>query len=615
MAAEYLNDFRDVQFILYEQLGIERLCQYEKYSEFSKDVFDMVLDQGLKFAKQVLAPMNALADKEGAAFEKGKVSFPKYFHEAYQKFCEGGWIGVSSNPEWGGQGLPAVIGIVTSEFFAGACMAFVMTPGLGHGAAHMFESFASEELKKIYLEKMYSGKWAGTMCLTEPQAGSAVGDVKTMAVKDGDVYKISGTKIFITSGEHDLTENIIHAVLARTPDAPPGIKGISLFVVPKYRVKPDGSIGEFNDVRCGNIEEKMGIHASSTCTLNFGDEGKCIGYLVGEENQGIVYMFMMMNEARLGVGLQGLAVGSAAYHQALKYAKERIQGVDIRAMKDPNAQRIPIIEHPDIRRMLLFGKAVTEACRALIVKTAYYSDLAKVVKDKSEKEKCEGYIELLTPLCKAYSTDMSFEVAVKAMQIFGGYGYCKEYPAEQYARDAKITSIYEGTNGIQALDLLGRKISMKGGMLFMNLLTDLNVFVETNQAHTTLGKYVQSLGKAKDTLAQVTMAFQGKSMSGDTLYPVSHATPYLQMFSEVVCSWILLEQALIAQKKLDEIASEKGAKDEASRKKLIEENEEAKFYAGKIASMQFYVTQILPDVDAKAASVMTEDRTVLEAVL
>jgi len=615
MAAEYLVDFRDVQFVLYEQLGIERLCQYEKFKEFSKDVFDMVLEQGLKFAKEVLAPINPIADKEGARFDKGKVTFPKCFHDAYQKFCEGGWIGVSSSPEWGGQGLPAVIGMATSEFFTGACVAFVMTPGLTHGAAHMFEHFASEDLKKIFLEKMYSGQWAGTMCLTEPQAGSAVGDVKTMAVKDGDVYKISGTKIFITSGEHDLTENIIHAVLARTPDAPPGIKGISLFIVPKYRVNPDGSIGEFNDVRCGNIEEKMGIHGSSTCTLNFGDDGKCIGYLVGEEHKGINYMFMMMNEARLGVGMQGLSIGSAAYQQALKYAKERIQGVDIRTMKDPNAPRVAIIEHPDVRRMLLFGKSVTEACRAMILKTAYYSDLVKVVEDEAERDKYQGYIELFTPLCKAYGSDMGFEVAVKAIQVFGGYGYCKEYPVEQYARDVKISSIYEGTNGIQALDLLGRKIAMKGGMLFMNLITDINAFIEANQSNAALAPYLQALGKAKDTLAQVTMAFQGKSMSGDMLYPVSHATPYLQMFSEVVSAWLLLEQAVIAHKKLEEIFSEKGAKDEASKKKLIQENEEAKFYAGKISSMQFYVTQILPDVDAKAASIMTEDRTVLEAVL
>ena len=613
--AEYRIDFRDVQFILYEHLGVERLCQYPQYAEFNKEVFDMVLDQALKMAKEVIAPLNDVADRVGAKFDQGKVTFPKEFHGAYQKFMEGGWIGVSTNPEWGGQGLPFVIGIATNEFFCGSCVAFAMTPGLTHGAAHMFENFASDELKRIYLEKMYSGQWAGTMCLTESGAGSAVGDVKTLAVKEGDTYKITGTKIFISSGEHDLTENIVHAVLARTPHAPAGIKGISLFLVPKFRVNADGSLGGFNDIRCGNIEEKMGIHGSATCTLNFGDEGKCIGYLVGEENKGIVYMFQMMNEARIGVGMQGLAIGAAAYQHALKYARERIQGVDARKMRDPDAPRVPIIEHPDVRRMLLFKKSVTEAARALLLKTAYYADLSRVVEDEAEREKYAGYVELFTPICKAYGSDMGFESCVTAIQVFAGYGYCKEYPVEQYARDSKISSIYEGTNGIQALDLLGRKLAMKGGMLFLNFLTDLNNFVETHHSHAKLGKYVQALGKAKDVLGDTTMSFQTKMMSGDMLYPISHATPYLKMFSEVVCAWILLEQAVLAQQKLDAILEEKGATDAARQRTLLGEDEEAKFYAGKVSSMKFYVTQILPDVQAKAAAVQSEDRTVLEVVL
>jgi alkylation response protein AidB-like acyl-CoA dehydrogenase len=613
--AEYLDDLRDVQFVLYEHLGVDKLCEYEKYGEFSKDVFDMVLEQGLKLAKEEVAPLNEVADRVGAQFDNGVVTLPKEFQGPYAKYCEGGWIGASSDPEWGGQGLPRVVGMAAGEFFTGACLAFVMTPSLTHGAAEMFESFASEELKNLYVEKMYSGQWAGTMCLTEPQAGSNVGDVKTMAVKEGDVYKITGTKIFISSGDHDLTENIIHGVLARTPDAPPGIKGISLFLVPKVRVNPDGTLGEPNDVTCGNIEHKMGIHGSSTCTLNFGDEGNCIGYLVGEENKGIVYMFQMMNGARINVGLQGSALGAAAYQQALNYAKERIQGVDVRSMKDPNAPRVAIIEHPDVRRMLLFGKSVTEATRALLLKTAYYADLAEVSQDDAEREKAAGYVELFTPLCKSYSTDMGFEVCVQSMQVLGGYGYCQEYPVEQYARDSKIASIYEGTNGIQAMDLVGRKLAMKGGTLYMNFLNDLNAFVEANQSDEKLGKYVEALASARDSLADVTNVFMTKSMSGDTLFPVSYAMPYLNSFSEVVCAWILLEQALIAQKKLDEIAGEKGASDEEALKALAEENDEAKYYAGKLSSMKFYVTQILPNVHARTASVQTEDTTILDAVL
>ena len=613
--AEYLVDLRDIQFVLYEHLGVEKLCQHEKYGEFSREVFDMVLDQGLKLAKEEIAPLNEVADRVGARFENGKVSFPKEFHEPYKKYCEGGWIGISSDPEWGGQGLPRVIGMATAEFFTGACLAFMTTPSLTHGAAHMFETFASDEFKNLYLEKMYAGQWAGTMCLTEPQAGTNVGDVKTMAVKEGDVYKVTGTKIFISSGDHDLTENIIHPVLARTPDAPAGIKGISLILVPKHRVNPDGTLGEFNDVRCGNIEEKMGIHGSSTCTLNFGDEGNCIGYLIGEENKGIVYMFQMMNGARINVGLQGSALGAAAYQQALQYARERIQGVDFRNMKDPNAPRVAIIEHPDVRRMLLFGKAVTEALRALLMKTVYYQDLADVTEEGSERERYSGYVELFTPLCKAYSTDMGFEVCVQSMQVLGGYGYCKEYPVEQYARDAKIASIYEGTNGIQALDLVGRKIAMKGGMLYMNFLNDLNAFVEANRSHETLGRYLEDLGAAKDVLSEVSNIFMTKSMGGDAGYPVSYATPYLHSFSEVVCAWLLVEQALIAQKRLDEIFKEKGATDPETRQDLLRENDEARFYAGKLDSMRFYVTQILPNVQARAASVKSEDRTVLQAVL
>ncbi len=610
--AEYLDDLRDVQFVLYEHLGVEKLCEFEKYAEFSKEVFDMVLEQGLKLAKEEIAPLNEVADRVGAKFENGAVTLPKEFHGPYKTYCEGGWIGVSSDPEWGGQGLPRVVGMATGEFFTGACLAFMMTPSLTHGAAEMFETFASDELKNLYVEKMYAGQWAGTMCLTEPQAGSMVGDVKTMAVKEGDVYKITGTKIFISSGDHDLTENIIHGVLARTPDAPPGIKGISLFLVPKIRVNPDGSLGEPNDVTCGNIEHKMGLNGSSTCTLNFGDEGNCIGYLVGEENKGIVYMFQMMNGARINVGLQGSALASAAYQQALSYAKERIQGVDVRSMKDPNAPRVAIVEHPDVRRMLLFGKSISEATRALLMKTAYYADLAEVSQDDAEREKAAGYVDLFTPLCKSYSSDMGFEVCIQSIQVLGGYGYCQEYPVEQYARDAKIASIYEGTNGIQAMDLIGRKLGMKGGMLYMNFLNDLNAFIEANQSDEKLGPYVKDLAEAKEALASVSEMFMTKSMSGDALFPISYAMPYLNSFSEVTCSWLLLEQARIAQKKLDEICADKGTTDV---KALAEENDEAKFYAGKIASMKFYVRQILPNVHSRSASVKSEDTTVLDAVL
>ena len=494
--ADYLVDFRDVQFVLYEMLGVDKLCEREKYQDFNKEIMDMVLEQGLKFSKEILAPINDVADKEGCKFEDGKVSMPQCFHDAYKQYCEGGWAGISSSPDFGGQGMPSAIGIAVAEFFIGSCCSFGMTPGLSRGSAGLIESFGSDELKAIYCEKMYTGEWAGTMCLTEPQAGSAVGDLKTTAKKKGDDWIINGTKSFITSGDHDLTENIIHLVLARTEGAPAGIKGISLFVVPKFRVNDDGSLGELNDVVCGNIEHKMGIHASSTCTLNFGDNDACVGYLVGEECAGIKCMFQLMNEARIGVGMQGMGQAGAVYMGALAYAKERIQGVEITEMRNVDAPRVPIIDHPDIRRMLMLMKAYTEGCRALLYQTAYYVDLAETAADEEEKEGYEMMIDLLTPICKAYSTDVAFRVSEWGIQVLGGYGYCSEYPMEQYMRDIKILSIYEGTNGIQALDLLGRKIAMKGGMLFMKYVMELNDFIEANKEHARVGASVAAFEKA-----------------------------------------------------------------------------------------------------------------------
>ena len=610
--ADYMVDFRDVQFVLYEMLGVDKLCEREKFQDFNKEIMDMVLEQGLKFSKEILAPINAVADKEGCKFEDGKVSLPECFHDAYKQYCEGGWTGISSNPEFGGQGMPTSIAIAVAEFFIGSCVSFGFTPGLSHGAAGLIESFATDELKATYCEKMYTGEWAGTMCLTEPQAGSAVGDSKTTAKKKGDDWYINGTKSFISSGDHDLTENIIHLVLARTEGAPAGIKGISLFVVPKFRVGDDGSSGESNDVVCGNIEHKMGIHGSSTCTLNFGDNDACIGFLVGEECAGIKYMFQMMNEARIGVGMQGLGQAAAAYQAALAYARERIQGVDIREMKNVDAPRVAIIEHPDIRRMLMLMKAYTEGCRALLYETAYYEDLAQSATDDEDRDGYEMMVELMTPICKAYSTDVAFRVAEWGIQVLGGYGYCSEYPLEQYMRDIKILSIYEGTNGIQALDLLGRKIAMKGGMLFMKFIMELNGFVEANKEHARLAVSVAALEKAKDTLSQVTMKFGELSMSGDVLYPVLYATPYLEMFGEVTIAHILLRQAVIANEKLEAIYAEKGADTDEAKANLVKENDEAKYYSGKIHSAEFFAAYVLPGVDAKAATAMSQNRTPLE---
>ena len=612
--SQYLVDLRDVQFLLFEYLDVEKLLKYPRYQDFDREMFEMIIAEGLQQAQEVAAPLGPLGDRKGVKFDDGKVEMPQEFVEAFKLYAESGWIAATADPEWGGQGLPLTLGAVVNEFFHGACFPISSTGGLTSGAADIVHSFGAEEIKKLYLEKMYSGQWAGTMCLTEPQAGSAVGDTICKAKKDGDHYKIVGTKSFITSGDHDLTENIIHMVLARTERAPAGIKGISLFLIPKYRVSPDGSLGELNDVRCGGIEHKMGIHASPTCTLNFGDNGDCVGYLMGEEYAGISYMFQMMNEERMNVGQQALGIAGTAYRNALRYTQERIQGVHIAQKNDPEAPRVAIIEHPDVRRMLLMMKAFTEGMRALLYTTAFFADLARCSEDEAERNKYHGFVELLTPICKAWSSDMGFRVTEWAMQCFGGYGYCGDYPAEQYMRDIKITSIYEGTNGIQAMDLLGRKVSMAGGKLFIDFLALLGEFIETHKSHATLSEQICRLEKAKDILAHVTIELRKKRAGGDMVYPALHASPYLEMFGDVTVAYLLLAEAVIARGKLDAICKQKGADSEEARTSLCEADEEAKFYWGKLCSAEFFTTQILPRVSGRAESIESGSRSALDVV-
>ncbi|HOX29035.1 MAG TPA: acyl-CoA dehydrogenase, partial [bacterium] len=597
-------------------LDLNKLLSLEVFKDFSAEDFDMVIDQGVRFAVEKLAPLNKTSDREGAKYDKAtsKVLVPRDQLPVYTEFCENGWLAPTGNPEFGGGGFPGTVGIALGEAFVGACVTFMMTPGLTRSAAHVVEAFGTDEQKAVYAEKMVTGKWAGTMCLTEPQAGSAVGDLKTTAKPDGDSFLITGTKSFITSGDHDFTENIIHLVLARIEGEPAGMKGVSLFIVPKYLVKPDGGVGEFNDVTCGGIEEKMGIHGSPTCTLNFGENGKCRGYLIGEKNKGIVAMFQMMNEARIGVGLQGMSQASAAYHEALDYAKERVQGVDILEMKNVDAARVAIIKHPDVRRMLMTMKAYVEASRALLYKTAFYADIAMNSTNKNDRDKCKGFVELLTPVCKAYCTDVAFKVTELGIQVLGGYGYCAEYPLEQYCRDVKITSIYEGTNGIQALDLLGRKIGMGGGMVLMSFLMELNQFIAANKKDEVLGKYITILEQTRDKLAGITSKLP-KLGKENAYYPVLYATPFLELFGEIVCAYMLLEQAKIASVKLAAIFAERGAADDAAKKAIVADSSEAAFYHNKIQTAAFFATNILPGVFAKEYAFNTGDVSPLEAIL
>jgi len=429
--ADFVADLRDIKFVLFDQLNLDPLLASERFSDFTREDLEMILDEGYKFAREVLGPVNAAGDREGCTYNAAdkSVTVPKAYHEAFKLFNENGWTSLSNSPEFGGQGAPQCLMIAACDSFFGANISINLGALLTTGAAHLIETWGTDELKQIYCEKMYRGQWSGTMCLTEAQAGSDVGASSTKAHKEGDHYLIEGEKVFITFGDSDLTENVIHAVLARTDGAPRGTKGLSLFVVPKFRVNADGSVGEFNDVICSGIEHKLGIHGSPTCTMVFGSDGKCHGWLLGEEGGGMRAMFQMMNEARISVGLQGVGIGNAAYQAALGYAKERLQGSDIKNFKDPEAPKVPIIKHPDVRMMLLRQKAYCEGMRSMLIFAAYCEDMAGVTKDEAEREKFHGLTEIMTPICKAYCSDMGFRVTEWALQTYGGYGYISEYPA------------------------------------------------------------------------------------------------------------------------------------------------------------------------------------------
>jgi alkylation response protein AidB-like acyl-CoA dehydrogenase len=588
-------DRRDIDFVLFEQLGVDALAQSSKYQDFTREVSEMILTEANKFASDILGPANQQSDREGCRLENGQVYVPKAFKEIYRKFAQGGWVGPTHSPDYGGQNMPVSLYIACTEMFVGACASFYFYPGLTTAAGHLIESFGTEKLVNLFVKKMYTGTWSGTMCLTEPGAGSAVGDLKSTAeLRDDGTYSIAGTKIFISGGDHDLTDNIVHLVLARVKGDPSGIKGISLFVVPKKWVNDDGSVGEMNDVQVGGIEHKMGINGCSTCVLNFGENNQCRGYLIGKQREGIVAMFQMMNEARILCGLQGAAAANAAYQAALGYAKERVQGTHVRDFKDPEAPRVAIIEHPDVRRMLATMKAYSEGLRALLIKTAYYGD--QVLSGQDPEGRGRMLLDLFTPICKAYSTDKGFNVTELAIQTYGGYGYIREYPVEQYMRDVKIASLYEGTNGIQAMDLLGRKMSTQGGALFMTYLQDINTFIEETRADEVIGADVAILDGAKDTLAETAFFFAGLGRK-EPEYPMLNSSPFLEMFGDVLIAHILLEQARVSLARLATIAPDAP---------------DVTFYKNKVKTAKFFVNNILPRVQANATRIKAHDKSALE---
>jgi 3-(methylthio)propanoyl-CoA dehydrogenase len=540
----YTPPLRDMRFVLKELVDLEALSRLPGCEAATPDLVDAVLEEAGRLATNELAPLNAVGDRQGSRLENGVVRTPDGWREAYEKFTAGGWMGLHLPEAYGGQGLPVVVATAVGEMWHAANFAFGLCPLLTQSAAEALATHGSEELKRLYLPKLVSGEWTGTMCLTEPHAGSDVGALRTRAVPDdGGRYRLTGTKIFITYGEHDLTDNIVHMVLARTPDAPEGTRGVSLFLVPKVLVGEDGSLGPRNDLRCVSLEHKLGIHASPTCVMSFGDNEGAIGYLIGEEQGGMRLMFTMMNSARIAVGLEGLAIAERAYQAALGYARERIQG---RRVRDGEAAPARIIEHPDVRRTLLTMKAQTEAMRALVYTTAAQQDIAARHPDEGERRRARGRVDLLTPVVKAWCTDVACEITSAAIQVHGGMGYVEETGVAQHHRDARIAPIYEGTNGIQALDLVGRKLQLEEGRLpwalFEELRRDLDAF---EGAGETL--MAADLSAALSALQEATTYLQ-RDHANDPDAPGAGASPYLRLFGATVGGFLLAREALAARR-------------------------------------------------------------------
>ena len=611
----YRGNERDVKFQLFEWLPIAELLKRERFSQWDTDSVDMVLNEAHKLAAEVLAPANLDGDRIGARFENGKVKLPPSFHPAYQQLAEGGWISCINNPEYGGMGLPHTVGTCINEFFFGANMSLCLTALLTRGAGYLVEKFGTDEMRGLFCERMYKGQWSGTMCLTEAQAGSDVGASKCRAVKQPNGrYLISGEKIFITGGDHDAAENIIHAVLARTPDAPAGTKGLSLFLVPKVRVNPDGSLGAPNDVECSRIEEKLGIHGSPTCVLVFGGNNACEGFLLGQEHEGMKLMFHMMNPARIEVGLQGEATASAAHLAALDFAKTRLQSKHWSRMKDADAPQVPIIEHPDVRRMLFTSDAYVQAMRALLLQTSYFIDMSESTTGE-ESERYHSYVEVLTPICKAWASEWGFRVTDWCLMVHGGYGYTREYPAEQFLRDAKIAAIYEGTNGIQALDFVARKLPAKGGKPVRELL---GLAEETFKKLRNDPQFTEVAWMLGAALKQMEDISKGLTKRPDAAMVVMlNATAILDMMGEILGAHFLLDQAILARTKLQAIQAERGVKadDAAACAALLADHADAAFYHNKVQAALHFCYRVLPNVTARAVAIRSGEKAPIDAVM
>ena len=577
----YKAPIRDLQFVFHELHQADRtLSRLPGFDEVSPDLVDAILEEGGKICEELLHPLNQSGDQEGCQFKEGRVTTPKGFKEAYRTFIEGGWPSLAADPELGGQGLPETISFMLEEMLCSANVSFSLYPGLTRGAINALAHHASDALKQQYLPKMVEGVWSGTMCLTESHCGTDLGLVRTKATPNEDgSYAISGTKIFITGGEHDLTENIIHLVLARLPDAPEGVRGISLFLVPRQLPDGNNQPGEQNGVSCGSIEHKMGIKASATCVMNF-DAAK--GFLVGPENRGLACMFTMMNAERLAIGMQGLGLGEVAYQNAVEYARERLQSRSATGVKAPDKAADPLLVHPDVRRMLLTTRAYNEGARALAVWTAINIDLAHRHPDPEKRQEADDYVALITPIIKAFFSDYGYETTTLCQQVYGGHGYIQEWGMEQFVRDARIAQIYEGTNGIQAMDLVRRKLFIEDGRLPRRFFAMLDSFVAEHAADEALRRFITPLAEANKLLQELTDWLVTDSRDNPDQLGAA-ATDYLRIFALTTLAWMWAQMAIKALART--------------------ETDDTGFYRTKLRTANFFMGRLLPQIEGLAKGI------------
>ena len=588
----YKAPLRDMRFVLYELMNGENITKLNGYEDFTRDLIDPVLEEAAKMCEEVLQPINRSGDEEGCRLENGVVYTPKGFKEAYTKFREGGWTSIACDPQYGGQGLPKIVNTIVEEMICSSNLSFGMYPGLTYGAYVELAGFGTEHQKATYLPKMVDGRWSGTMCLTEPHCGTDLGMLRTSAKpQDDGSYQITGTKIFISAGEQDLTENIIHLVLARLPGAPSGVKGISLFLVPKFMVKEDGSLGQRNGVSCGSIEHKMGIKASSTCVMNF---DSATGWLIGEPNKGMRAMFTMMNAERISVGMQGLGLGEVSYQNAIAYAKDRIQGRSLSGVKNPSKPADPIIVHPDVRRMLLTQRAYMEGCRALAAWAAESCDVAGHHPDAQARQDADDFVALITPIVKALITDLGYEATNIGMQVYGGHGFIREWGMEQFVRDCRIAQIYEGTNGVQALDLVGRKMPANFGRSLRQFFHPVADFIAAHEGDEQMAEFIGPLTKAFTRLQQATGVIAQRGMARPDEAGAA-ASEYLRMFGLTALAFLWARMAKIA---LAKTAEGEGADTDG-------------FYKAKVLTARFYYERVLPETGALLSKIMSGGKTMM----